>query len=77
MLREDVVEAVRCGLFAIYAVENIDEAIEVITGMKTAARRRDGSFPRGTLNRLVQDRLLDFARPRRLKPVHLDGWWRF
>jgi lon-related putative ATP-dependent protease len=76
MLREDVVEAARMGWFAVHAVETVDEAIAVLTGMPAGARRRDGSFPRRSFNRLVQERLLDFARPRLLKPVHLDGWWR-
>ncbi len=77
MLREDLIEAVRKGLFAIYAVESVDEAIAVLTGMAAGTRRRDGSFARRSFNRRVQERLLDFARPRLLKPVHLDGWWRF
>ena len=63
--------------FAIYAVGCVDEAIEVLTGMKAGARRRDGGFARRSFNRKVQERLLDFARPKVLKPVHLDGWWRF
>jgi len=77
MLRDDVVQAVRDGRFSVYAVETVDEALEVLTGMKAGVRRRDGAFPRGSFNRAVQDRLIDFARPRILKPVHLDGWWRF
>jgi lon-related putative ATP-dependent protease len=77
MLRDDVVEAVRKGLFAVYAIGSVDEAIEVLTGMTAGARRRDGSFARRSFNAKIQDRLLDFARPRVLKPVRLDGWWRF
>ncbi|HEY4942421.1 MAG TPA: AAA family ATPase [Rhizomicrobium sp.] len=77
MLRDDVVAAAGQGLFAIYAVETVDEAIEVLSGLKAGVRRRDGSFARRSFNRRVQDRLLDFARPRVLKPVRLDGWWRF
>jgi lon-related putative ATP-dependent protease len=77
MLREDVVRAAREGRFSIYAVETVDEALDVLTGKTAGQRRRDGSFPRGSFNRLVQERLIDFARPRVLKPVHLDGWWRF
>ncbi|MEI9989671.1 MAG: AAA family ATPase [Rhizomicrobium sp.] len=76
MLREDVVEAARLGNFAVYAVETVDEAIGVLTGMTPGSRRRDGAFPRRSFNRKVQERLVDFSRPRLLKPVHLDGWWR-
>ena len=77
MLRDEVVEAARLGLFAVHAVETVDEAIEVLTGMAAGRRRRDGGFARRSFNARVQDRLLDFARPRVMKPVHLDGWWRF
>jgi len=37
MLREDVVEAVRRGEFAVYAIETIDDAIELLTGEKAEA----------------------------------------
>jgi predicted ATP-dependent protease len=77
MLRDEVVDAARNGRFAIYAVENIDEAIEIMTGQKAGARRSAGDFPRGTFNRRVADRLTYFARPRLLRPIRLDGWWPF
>ena len=45
MLREPVVEAVREGKFAIYAVETVDEAIEILTGMKAGAARKRRAVP--------------------------------
>jgi lon-related putative ATP-dependent protease len=77
MLRDDVVDAVRAGKFAVYAVEHVDEAIEILTGMKAGALRAGGGFPGGTFNRKVADRLTWFARPRILRPIRLDGWWPF
>jgi predicted ATP-dependent protease len=77
MLRDDVVAAARNGTFSVWAVETVDEAIEVLTGMKAGARSKGGAFPRGTFNRRVSDRLTWFARPRILRPIHLDGWWPF
>jgi len=77
MLRIDLVEAVRQGRFAVFAVETIDEAMEVLTGLRSGTVKRNGDCPRGTFNRRVQDRLLELARPRLMKPVHLDAWWRF
>ncbi|MGD0864721.1 MAG: AAA family ATPase [Rhizomicrobium sp.] len=77
MLRDDVVDAVRAGRFAVYAVETVDEAIEVLTGMKAGTLRAGGGFARGTFNRKVADRLTWFARPRILRPIRLDGWWPF
>ncbi len=77
MLRDEVVEAARERRFAIYAVETIDEAIEILTGMKAGARKSGGGFPRGTFNARVASRLTWFARPRILRPLRLDGWWPF
>jgi len=61
MLRNDVVEAVAAGRFNVHAVETIDQGIEVLTGLPAGARRADGSFPPGTLNHRVEQRLLEYA----------------
>jgi lon-related putative ATP-dependent protease len=61
MLREDVVEAAKNGQFSIYPVSNIDEGIEILTGVKAGERGADGRFPAGTINRLVEDKLKMFA----------------
>jgi lon-related putative ATP-dependent protease len=61
MLREDVVEAVRAGQFAIHAVSHVDEGIEILTGVKAGERGADGKFPLGTINALVEDKLNLFA----------------
>jgi lon-related putative ATP-dependent protease len=66
MLREDVVEAVRAGQFAIHAVSHIDEGIEILTGVKAGARPAEGSFEAGSINRRVDDKLRSFAERARL-----------
>ncbi|MBX9589802.1 MAG: AAA family ATPase [Hyphomonadaceae bacterium] len=65
MLREDVVEAVKNGQFAIYAVGTIDEGIEILTGVKAGERGPGGRFAAGTVNRLVEDKLKMFAERNR------------
>lgn len=75
MLRDDVIDAVRAGRFSIYAVSTVDEAIEVLTGMKAGTARRNGRFPRGTFNRRVSDQLTWFARPRHFPPLRYRRWW--
>jgi len=61
MLKEEVVEAVRQGRFHIWAVRTVDEGIEVLTGQEAGTRREDGTYPPGTINALVQERLLSMA----------------
>lgn len=61
MLREDVVEAVKQGQFAIHAVSHIDEGIEILTGIKAGERGDDRQFPAGSINRMVEDKLRLFA----------------
>jgi ATP-dependent Lon protease len=61
MLRSDVVEAAKAGKFHIYAVSTIDEGLEVLTGVAAGERRRDGSYPSGTVNETVQRKLLQYT----------------
>ena len=65
MLRDDVVESCRRGEFRIYSVSTIDEGIEILTGLEAGARGENGTYPVGTVNRLVEDRLREFAQARR------------
>src|SRR3546814_11078188 len=65
MLRHDVVEAVAEGRFQIYPIETIDEGIALLTGRPAGTREPDGSFPEGSIYRLVEERLVTFAEARR------------
>ena len=57
MLHPDVVAAAQEGKFAVYAVETVDEALELFTGMPAGGRGEDGKFPEGTLNHLAEAEL--------------------
>jgi predicted ATP-dependent protease len=61
MLKEEVVEAVRAARFHVWAVSHIDQGIELLTERVAGERAADGTFPEGTVHRLVQDRLRDYA----------------
>jgi predicted ATP-dependent protease len=61
MLREDVVDAVKAGTFSVHAVESIDEGIALLTGAKAGVRGADGRFPTRSVNRRVEDKLIQFA----------------
>ena len=61
MLREDVVDACREKKFRILPITTIAEGIEALTGKKAGKRGAGGQYPSGSINRLVEDRLVGFA----------------
>jgi hypothetical protein len=65
MLRKDVVESVRAGTFHIYAVETVDQAIELLTGAPAGERSSDGSYPAGSINSRVDARLKEMGEAMR------------
>ena len=71
MLREEVVEAVRQGRFHIYSARTIDEGIEVLTGVSAGKKRKGGTYPRRTINYLVDKRLGEMAE--RLKNFYAEA----
>ena len=64
MLRRDVVDAVEAGQFHIFAVETIDQGMEILTGVPAGERDRSGQFPDGTVNQRVEARLIELAEKR-------------
>ncbi|MBI4320390.1 MAG: AAA family ATPase [Chloroflexi bacterium] len=62
MLRQEVVQAVRDGLFHIYAVKTVEEGIELLTGVPAGALKKDGRYPEGTVYYLVDKRLREYAQ---------------
>lgn len=65
MLRSEVIDAVRAGKFAIYAVSTIDEGIEILTGVSAGSEDVDGMFSEGSVNGRVSKTLHEFARSMR------------
>ncbi|SCZ54688.1 Lon protease family protein [Thiohalomonas denitrificans] len=61
MLRSDIVEAAGQGQFHVYPVENVDQAISLLTGKAAGERDEEGNYPEDTLNALVQNRLTEMS----------------
>lgn len=73
MLREDVVEAVEQRQFSVFAVQNIDEALSILTGMKAGKRNDAGEFPEGSVNYRVEQQLIRYASLRKSFAESSDG----
>lgn len=65
MLRKDVVESVAAGKFKIFAVETIDQGIEILTGLPAGERDEEGKFPERSVNQRVEARLISLAEKRK------------
>lgn len=61
MLKQEVLDAVAEGKFNIWAVDHVDKALEILTGVRAGKRRKDGTFPPGTIHALALERLTEMA----------------
>jgi lon-related putative ATP-dependent protease len=61
MLKPNVLEAVKSGKFHIWAVDTIDEGIEILTGIKAGSRQPEGAFEPDSVHARVDARLTEFA----------------
>ncbi len=62
MLRDDVVAAVAAKQFSIYAVETVDEAMELFMGLPVGIRDKEGAYPEGSINHKAFAQLQRFAQ---------------
>ncbi len=61
MLSREVREAAEAGEFSIYPIDFVDEGFEILSGRTVGARGKDGLFPKGTVNFLVDKKLRSLA----------------
>lgn len=62
MLSQEVRQAVAQGLFYIYAVSELDEALALLTGISTGKPGKNGQYPVSSVNGRVQQRLARLAK---------------
>lgn len=67
MLDPEIVEAVRKETFHIWAISHVDEGLEILTGRRPGKRTKDGSFEKGTIYALVDQRLQHLAKDPKTK----------
>ncbi|MGV3278996.1 Lon protease family protein [Rickettsiales bacterium LUAb2] len=66
MLSEEVRDAVKSNLFNIYALDHVDQGLEILTGKKVGEKDKKGKFPTGTINAIIQKRWVK-KLPKKLK----------
>lgn len=61
VLDADVLNAVEQGLFAVYVVENVCQALSILCAKEVGVAGADGEFPEGSVNAAVVKRLQEIA----------------
>ena len=62
MLKEEVVDAVKNKLFSIYAVSKVEEAVEILTGIKAGKETKTGVYEKNTIFGVVEKRLMEMRK---------------
>ncbi|WP_350344642.1 AAA family ATPase [Proteinivorax tanatarense] len=57
MLKEEVIKAVKTRNFFIYAINHVDEGIEILTDLPAGEKDKNGNYPKGTFNARVIEKL--------------------
>ncbi len=61
MLDEEIVEQVRKGMFHIWAIENVNQGIEILMGREAGVLESHGDFTRDSVHYLVNHRLKEWG----------------
>jgi len=61
MLNQDVIDAVEQGLFSVYAVSNVNETLELLTGQPVGILDSEGNYPENSINFKAISRLKEIS----------------
>lgn len=62
MLRDDVLEAVAEGKFHVWPIGKVEQGIEILTGRPAGYKNGDGTFEKGTVFAMIDERLSEMAK---------------
>ncbi len=62
MLDKDVIAAVEAGQFSVWAINHIDQGLEILLGRPAGQRDENGDFPTDSIHALAEDELLRLAK---------------
>ena len=57
VLKDEVVEAVKNGVFHIYAISTLEEGIELLMGKQAGKRNKSGKYPADSVHGKVMKKL--------------------
>ncbi len=60
MLKQELLEASAAGLFKVYAVDHVEEAMALLSGLPAGIADKEGLYPEGTFNFLIQVKLAEW-----------------
>ena len=60
-LNDEVIKAVKDGMFHIYAIKTVDEGIELLTRVPAGKKNKNGEYPAGSVNYLVNEKLKKYS----------------
>jgi predicted ATP-dependent protease len=73
MLHKDVIGAVRDGKFNLYAIDHIEEGVEILMGIAAGEQRPDGTYKEDTIDYLVEKRLTEIRESLKEKKEEKKG----
>jgi len=62
MLKDHVIEAVKAKQFHIYAIEHVDEGIQILTGTEAGTKNDKGKYPTESVHGRVMKKLKEFHK---------------
>ncbi|SMB94212.1 lon-related putative ATP-dependent protease [Desulfonispora thiosulfatigenes DSM 11270] len=62
VLKDEIIEAVKEGKFSIYAIDDIKQGIEILTGQTAGTKDSTGRYPEGTLYHKIELRLEKYRK---------------
>ena len=56
MLKKQIIDAVKTGMFHVYQVVTVEDGIEILTSVPAGRPNTDGRYPEGTVYYKVQEK---------------------
>jgi predicted ATP-dependent protease len=73
MVKQEVIDAVRDGIFSIYAIDMMEDGLELLADMPVGTAQPDGTYPEGTVNYFVMKRFDEIAQVLDKKKEEANG----